>query len=78
MKNNMTLAGQGLAHPEASRERMTAKDFASLSLVINRCVSPYGFGQLTPERVEIKGAGEPSMGNSLTVGMAIRPGVSHA
>ncbi|WP_418000805.1 antA/AntB antirepressor family protein [Leclercia adecarboxylata] len=35
MKNNMTLAGQGLAHPEASQERITNKDFASFIPVIS-------------------------------------------
>lgn len=107
MKNNMTLAGQGLTHLAASQERITNKDFASLIPVItarisgreanvvsakslhqtlgvgrvfsswfNGRVSQYGFtrgtdfDQLTPERVEINGAGRPEVDYAITIGMA--------
>lgn len=107
MNNNMTLAGQGLAHPEASQERITNKDFASFIPVIsgriggreanivsakslhqtlgvgrvfgswfNGRISQYGFihgtdfDQLTPERVEINGAGRPEVDYAITIGMA--------
>lgn len=107
MKNNMTLAGQGLAHPEASQKDIPNKDFASLIPVIsgrisgresnivsakslhqtlgvgrvfgswfNGRVSQYGFvrgtdfDQLTPERVEINGAGRPVVDYVITIGMA--------
>ncbi|HHT4301015.1 TPA: hypothetical protein ACTYZ0_003588 [Citrobacter werkmanii] len=78
MNNNMTFTGQGLAHPEASQERIINKDFASLIPVMSGRVSQYGFDQLTPERVEINVVWGSDMGNTLTAGMANRLGVSHA
>lgn len=78
MKNNMTLAGQGLAHPESSQERITNKDFASFIPVMSGRVSQYGFDQLRPERGEINVVWGSDMGNALTAGMVNRLGVSHA
>lgn len=74
-KNN-DLNGQGFAHPENSYSDI----FSWFNGRISQCGFVQGtyFVQLTPEWVEITGAGHPDVDYIIASDMAKRLGVNHA